>query len=404
MIAGALQGLRVIDLTTILAGPFCTLMLADHGAEVIKIEPAGGDPARFFPPFRADDRERHFGGYFQSINRNKKSLVLDLKQEAGKALLRRLVEDADVLVENFRAGVMERLELGYESLIGINPRLVYACIRGFGDPRSGKSPYNDWPAYDVVSQAMGGVMAINGPGPAQPTKVGPGVGDTVPAMMMAFGILAAVRHAERTGTGQFLDISMVDSILALCERILHQHSYAGAVPGPEGNAHPLFCPFGMFPAQDGWVTIGCPTDKFWESLCQAMGVAELGTDPRYATNLARIGRQSEVLSMVEGWTRVRTKAELAGEIGGKVPFGPVQDVADIVADAHFAIRRMIVSLEHPGSAEPVRVAGTPIKMEKTPGGVRRRAPLLGEHTREVLAGLGIAGERLEELFAAGVVG
>lgn len=404
MLDGALDGLKVIDLTTVLAGPFCTMMLADHGAEVVKIEPLTGDGARFFPNFLEDDQERRFGGYFQSVNRNKKGVALDLKTEEGKQLLRELVAGADVLVENFRSGVMERLGLSYESLIQLNPKLVYACIRGFGDPRSGESPYNDWPAYDVVSQAMGGVMAINGAGPGQPTKVGPGVGDTVPAMMMAFGILAAVRHAQRSGEGQFLDISMVDSILALCERILHQHSYAGAIPGPEGNAHPLFCPFGMFPAKDGWVTVGCPTDKFWVILTEVMGCAELGADPEYATNIARIERQDKVLHLVQNWTSQKTKRELVEAIGGKVPFGPVQDVSDIVADPHFAAREMIVSLDHPGSNKQVSVAGIPLKLEKTPGRIRHRAPMLGEHTDEVLKEIGVTEERLEQLRKRGVIG
>ena len=280
MSPGALAGLRVLDLSQVLAGPFCTQMLADHGAEVIKIEPPEGDPARRFAPFRADDTERAFGGYFQSINRGKKSVVLDLKDPAGRAAFLKLVAGADVLVENYRAGVMERLGLGYETLARINPRLVYGAIRGFGDPRSGESPYNDWPAFDVVAQAMGGIMGITGPTADQPLKIGPGVGDTVPALMLAFGILAAVRHAERSGQGQFVDISMIDGVLALCERLVHQYSYAGEVAGPEGNGHPLLCPFGLFRAADGWVAIGCPTDKFWVELAAAIGRPGTGDRPR----------------------------------------------------------------------------------------------------------------------------
>lgn len=388
MSPGALAGLRVLDLSQVLAGPFCTQMLADHGAEVIKIEPPEGDPARRFAPFRADDTERAFGGYFQSINRGKKSVVLDLKDPAGRAAFLKLVAGADVLVENYRAGVMERLGLGFEALARINPRLVYGAIRGFGDPRSGESPYNDWPAFDVVAQAMGGIMGITGPTADQPLKIGPGVGDTVPALMLAFGILAAVRHAERSGHGQFLDISMIDGVLALCERLVHQYSYAGEVAGPEGNGHPLLCPFGLFRAADGWVAIGCPTDKFWVELAAAIGRPELAVDSGWATNAARLARRGEVTTVIEGFTGQRSKAELKALFGGRVPFGPVQNAAEIFADPHFAARDMLVQVEQPGSATPVIIAGVPVHLSATPGAVRGRAPKLGEHTAEVLAGLG----------------
>lgn len=391
MSPGALAGLRVLDLSQVLAGPFCTQMLADHGAEVIKIEPPEGDPARRFAPFRPDDAERAFGGYFQSINRGKKSVVLDLKDPAGRDAFLGLVAGADVLVENYRAGVMERLGLGYEALAKINPRLVYGAIRGFGDPRSGQSPYNDWPAFDVVAQAIGGIMGITGPAADQPLKIGPGVGDTVPALMLAFGILAAVRHAERSGQGQFLDISMIDGVLALCERLVHQYSYAGEVAGPEGNGHPLLCPFGLFRAADGWVAIGCPTDKFWVELATAIGRPELAVDPGWATNAARLARRGEVTSLIEGFTAQRSKAQLKALFGGRVPFGPVQNAAEIFADPHFAARGMLVQVEQPGSATPVTIAGVPVHLSATPGAVRGRAPRLGEHTAEVLAGLSAAG-------------
>ena len=384
---GALDGLRVLDLTQVLAGPFCTMMLADHGAEVIKIEPPQGDSARRFPPFPQSDQSHEFGGYFQSINRNKKSVVLDLKSEQGKADFRRLVVDADILVENYRAGVMEKLGLGYESLARINPRLVYGAIRGFGDPRSGESPYNEWPAYDVVSQDVGGLMAITGPAADQPMKVGPGVGDLVPAMMMSFGLLAAVRHVERTGEGQFVDIAMVDGVLALCERILHQYSYGGDVAVPEGNGHPLFCPFGMFQAKDGWVTIACPTDAFWAKLCAAMGSPELANAPEFASNRQRQINSAETLATVNRWAAALTRQELAQRLGGIVPFGPVNDVTDILGDSHFQLRNMLVELDHPGATGRYTVAGTPVKLSVTPGGVHQPAPMLGQHTGEILGAL-----------------
>ncbi|SEB24745.1 CaiB/BaiF CoA-transferase family protein [Variovorax sp. YR216] len=400
---GALAGLRVIDLTQMLAGPICTQVLADQGAQVIKVESLAGDGIRSSGPFRPDDALRAFGGYFQSVNRNKSSIALDLKQPQGRELLIRLVKEADVVVENFRAGVMERLGLGYEQLRESNPRLVYATIRGFGDPRSGESPYADWPAYDVVAQAMGGIMSITGTAGGDPTKIGPGIGDIVPGLMLGIGILAAVHHAQRTGRGQFVDVSMVDSVLALCERIVYQQSYEERTPGPEGNRHPLLCPFGLFPARDGWVSVACPDEKLWAKLARIIGRPEMAEDPRYATNPARVQHAADVIAAVEDFTRRHSKAELAQQLGGVTPFGPVYTARDIFADPHFARREMLVEVEHPGCSTPVRIAGVPIKLSETPGGVRRRAPLLGEHTDDVLQGLGLEPEEIARLRAQRVV-
>lgn len=400
---GALSDLRILDLSQMLAGPICTQMLADHGAQVIKIESLAGDGIRPSGPFRTDDTLRAFGGYFQSVNRNKSSITLDLKQEEGKAIFRRMVEEADVVVENFRAGVMDRLGLSYETLRAIKPSLVYATVRGFGDPRSGASPYAHWPAYDVVAQAMGGIMAITGEVGGPPTKIGPGVGDIVPGLMLGLGILAAVHHARRTGEGQFVDVAMVDGVLALCERTVYQQSYEGRTPGPEGNRHPLLCPFGLFPASDGWVAVGCPDEKLWAELARIIGRPEMADDPRYATNRARVANADEVIGAVEAYTAVRSKAQLAESLGGHVPFGPVCNARDIFEDPHYRVREMIVEVPHPGCAEPVQIAGVPIKLSATPGAVRRRAPLLGEHTDQILIGMGLSQAQIETLRAARVI-
>ncbi|MSP42971.1 MAG: CoA transferase [Alphaproteobacteria bacterium] len=398
---GALKGLKVIDLTMMLAGPFATMLLGDQGATIIKIEPLDGDMTRTVN--LASGSGMPYGGYYQSINRNKLSMTVDLKSEAGKDVLRRLVRDADVLVENYRVGVMDRLGLSYESLAKINPRLVYAAVRGFGDPRTGKSPYADWPAFDVIAQAMGGIMGITGPDANTPLKIGPGVGDIVPAMMLTIGILSAVRHASGTGQGQFVDVSMYDAVLALCERIVYQHSYDGAVPGPEGNSHPLLCPFGLFPARDGWVSVACPRDHFWVILTEAMGRPDLGADERYALNAARSARNNEVVGMVSDWTRTLTKHQLAECLGGKIPFGPVNNVADIFADPHTAVREMLPEVEQPGRGT-VRIAGTPIRMTRTQGGVARRGALLGEDTDKILRGAGYSAEEIEALRTANAIG
>lgn len=401
---GPLAGVKVLDLSQMLAGPYCSMMLSDMGAEVIKIEPIGGDQTRNQGPHFAEDGDPHFGGYFHSVNRNKSSVALNLKEPAGREILLRMVKDADVLLENFRLGVMERLGLGYEQLREINPRLVYACIRGFGDPRTGQSPYAHWPAYDVVAQAMGGLMGITGPDADTPMKVGPGVGDIFPAAVTAFGIAAALRHAEKTGEGQFLDVGMYDAILALCERIVYQHAYTGQIPRPQGNTHPLLCPFDNFPAKDGWVTIAAPRDNLWAELCRAIGRPDLAEKPGFATNLERVQNAPEVRAILAEWCGQRTKAEIMEVLGGFVPAGPINTAEDIFNDPHVRSREMFVELEHPGSGRKGTFVASPIKLLGTPTGPLRRAPLLGEHTAAVLRSYGYSDEQLAELAAAQVIG
>ena len=394
---GALRDIRIIDLTQMLAGPYGTMMLADHGAEVIKVEPLEGDMTRGAGPWRADDAQKVLGGYFQSIDRNKKSVALDLKTEAGRAALKSLIKGADAVTENFRAGVMERLGLGYEVLREVNPRLVYGALRGFGDRRTGASPYVDWPAFDVVAQAMGGVMAITGPDANTPTKVGPGVGDIVPGMMLAFGVLAAIHHARRTGEGQFVDVSMVDAVLAVCERTIWQSSVQGVTPVPDGNHHPFLCPFGMFPAADGFITVAAQQDNFFKILCEAIGAETLLTDPRFTSFKTRSDNRHALVETLGAYTAQFSKAELMERLGGRIPFGPVMNIAEIERDPHFAAREMLVEVEQPGSA-PIRIAGTPVKMTLTPGGVHARAPLIGEHTRVQLKAAGLSDAEIQALI------
>jgi crotonobetainyl-CoA:carnitine CoA-transferase CaiB-like acyl-CoA transferase len=400
---GALEGVRIVDLTQMLAGPFCTQMLADQGADVVKVEPLDGDHTRTTGPFRADDSLKAFGGYFASVNRNKRSIGIDLKQPRGRELLLRLTDGAHALVENYRAGVMDRLGLSYETLRARNPKLVYAAIRGFGDPRTGKSPYMDWPAYDVIAQAMGGIMGITGPDERTPIKVGPGVGDIMPAAMCAFGVVCAIHRAGRTGEGQFVDVSMLDSVLSLCERIVYQHAFQGADPHPEGNRHPLIAPFGMFPAQDGWVTIAAHTDEWFAVLARLMGREDLIGDARSCTSEARVANRDFVYAEVGAFTKARSKRELAALFGGKIPFGPVYHVREIAADPHFKAREMIVEVEHPGCSTPAAVAGVPVKMSATPGRIRRRAPLLGEDTAAILAEAGLPSAEIARYRAENVI-
>jgi crotonobetainyl-CoA:carnitine CoA-transferase CaiB-like acyl-CoA transferase len=403
MTDGPLAGVRVVDLTMMLAGPYCTMLLADLGADVVKVEPILGDSTRRQEPFLSEDKVHAYGGYFQSVNRNKRSIAIDLKQDAGREIIFELVEGSSVLVENFRVGVMDRLGLGYEVLAQGNPKLVYAAIRGFGDERTGKSPYVKWPAFDVVAQAMGGLVGITGPDAEHPTKVGPGVGDIFPAVLTAVGILAALHHAEATGKGQFVDVAMYDAVLALCERVVYQHSYTGAVPGPAGNGHPILCPFDVFSASDGWVALAAPHDHFWVELCHIMGRPDLAADPRYATNRDRADRREEVVSLVGAWTAGLTRREITDALGGRVPCGPVNTADTLFADPHLIAREMLVEVEQPGAGRNVVIAGSPIKMTRTPTRTFHRAPLLGEDADDILVGVGYGKERIALLRQHGVI-
>jgi crotonobetainyl-CoA:carnitine CoA-transferase CaiB-like acyl-CoA transferase/flavin reductase (DIM6/NTAB) family NADH-FMN oxidoreductase RutF len=375
-----LKGLRVLDLSRMLSGPYCTMHLADHGAEVIKIEGAGGDTSRGNGPYRDDDSTKDWAGYFVSLNRGKKSIQLDLKSPEGKANFRKLAASADVIVENFRPGVMERLCLSYETLSAENPKLVYAAIRGFGDPRSGASPYGEWPSYDVVAQAMGGLISMTGPDADTPTKVGPGIGDIFAGMMMAFGIMAALREADSTGKGQFVDVAMYDAMISLCERLVYIHDMTGAVPKPQGNGHPFLAPFGLFPAKDGHIALGIVDDAFWKRLAALMKRPELGDDPHFVDRSARTKNSDKLTALVADWSKQKTKAELTSLLGGEVPYGPLNTIADIYADPHVAAREMLAKITNPApDQKPWTVAANPLRFGEHGHAQLSAPPRLGEH-------------------------
>ena len=386
---GPLSDVRVIDLTQALAGPFCTMLLADLGAEVVKIEPPGGDLSRGMGPYPQDRDGCDYGGYFASVNRNKRGIVLDIKTAAGREAIFKLVETADAIVENARAGVMDRAGIGYERLQEKNPRLVYAAIRGFGDPRTGRSPYAEWPAFDIVAQSMGGFVSITGPADSAGFRAGPGVGDIYPGTLAALGVVSAIHAARRTGQGQFLDVAMYDAILAMCESIVYTYARSGVVRGPQGNGTPVLCPFDIFTTSDGAVAIASPGENHWAILCEAMGHPELINDERTRTNPRRVANADLVRGTISAWTKAHTTSEIVAAIGGKVPVGPVNTAKDIFADPHMKARGMLVEMEQPGANPPLIVAGTPIKFTNTHAGVYARPPLLGEHTQEVLAEVGL---------------
>ena len=381
---GPLSDVTVIDLTQVLSGPYATMLLADMGADVIKVEPPRGDVSRAWGPHLDDEPDTaSYGGYFASVNRNKRSVVLDLRTDEGVAGLHRLLAGADVIVENFRIRVMERLGFDYETVHAAYPHLVYASIRGFGDPRTGESPYADWPAFDIIAQAMGGVLSVTGSRPDDVTKVGPGVGDIFPAALSVCGILAALHHARATGEGQLVDVAMYDAVLSLTERIVYQHSITGESPRAQGNTHPILCPYGLTKTSDGFIAIATPSDHHWRELCEAMDRPDLRDDPDLLLNDDRQRNAVRVYRELEKWSRSRTTAQAMEKLHGAVPCAPVHFAADIAADPHVQARRMIQTVDHP-SGRTVDIAGAPIKFSAHEDTSLRRAPLLGEHTMEIL--------------------
>ena len=383
---GPLHGIRILDMTWMLAGPYCTMLLADMGADVIKVENPSGDPMRQLGPHFPDDADKHYGGYFQSINRSKRSIVLDLKSDSGRRELLELVKTCDAVVENFRSGVMERLGVSYETLAELNPALVYASLRGFGDKRSGETPLSNRPAMDYIAQAMSGFMSITGPD-GQPTKAGPGVGDIFPGALTALGVVSAILSSKMTGKGQYVDIAMYDAMVSLCERIVYQYGYTGEVPTSSGNRHPLWSLYNTFETTDGFVCISAVFDHEWAKLAIAMRQPELATDPRFETTQQRLKNDDEANAIVSAWSRSLTRAQVIEAVGDTVPAAPVQTAKDLFDDPHLRTREMIVEVEHPGSSHKAAIAGLPLRFLSTPAGVRSRAPLLGEHTEEVLGDL-----------------
>ncbi|MFC7231181.1 succinyl-CoA:mesaconate CoA-transferase [Saliphagus sp. GCM10025308] len=379
---GALSSLRVLDLTQVLAGPYCTMLLADMGADVVKIERPGGDLIRPNPPFVESAQDEAYGGYFQSVNRGKRSLELDLGAERDREAFLSLVEEADVVVENYRAGTMERFDLGYETLAERNSELIYSSIRGFGDPRTGETHRQGQPSFDLVAQALGGVMEITGQEDGPPTKVGPGIGDLFTATLNCVGILAALHHRERTGEGQYVDTAMYDAMISMTERAIYQHSYTGEAPTRQGNSHPTLFPYDAFEAADGHVVIAAFGSNHWNALCETMDRPDLAAE--YPDASSRLGSRETLRAAILEWTRERTCDEICDALEGRVPVAPVQNTADIFDDSHVHAREMLVPVAQPGADREVEIAGSPIKMSETPPRPRGRAPLLDEHREEVL--------------------
>jgi CoA:oxalate CoA-transferase len=380
-----LEDIRVLDFTLMLAGPFATMMLGDYGAEIIKIErPVKGDSTRNIGPFASHDTEHRAGGFFLSISRNKKSITVDLKHPEGVRIIKELTKTAHVVIENFRPGVMDRLGLGYESIREINPKIVYTSISGFGHT----GPYRERPAFDIIAQAMGGVMAMTGPKGGPPYKVGPGIGDIWPATIAAYATMVALHAAEKTGQGQHVDCAMYDSMLYMSERAIMMYSMAGIVSGREGNAHPLYAPYDCFETKDEkHVVIAGHWEMQWENLCNAIKRTDLLEDPRLKTMWGRSENYGFLQSIIADWTKSMERDEIVRILlECDVPVAPVNTVEDIFNCPQAQAREMLVDTEHP-IAGLVKIAGIPAKLSKTPGRIETAAPLLGEHTDEILKGL-----------------
>ncbi len=391
-----LDGVRVLDLTRVLAGPYCTMVLADLGAEVVKVEaPGRGDDARQFGPFVGDE-----SAYFMSLNRNKRSITLDLKSDRGRAVLLELVRAFDVVVENYRGGTMERLGLGYDRLRAANPRIVYAAVSGFGHT----GPYREKPAYDVVVQGMGGLMSITGQPDGPPTRVGASVGDITAGLFTAIGILAALRRRDRTGEGGKVDVSMLDCQVAILENAIARYRVTGEVPRRIGNRHPSITPFTAVPTADGYVVVAIGNDKLWTAFCDLVARPDLRHDPRFATNQSRTEHWSELEPALEEIFGARTTDQWleALEPAG-IPCGPINTVDRVLADPQVRERGMVVEMAHP-TAGRLEMAGCPVKLSGHADAAPNPSPLLGAHTEEVLKEyLGLDEHEVARLREEGVV-
>lgn len=394
---GALSGLRVLDLTRVLAGPFCTMMMADMGAEVIKIEEAGkGDDTRQMGPFQNGE-----SAYYMNLNRNKKGVTLNLKHPRGKELFLGLVRRADIVVENYRPGTMEKLGLGYEDLKAVNPRIIYAAISGFG--HTGR--YRMRPGYDIISQAMSGLMSTTGWPGGEPTRTGTAMGDVLGGLSAAIGILAAVHSRGRTGLGQKVDVALVDSCVASLEIINMIYLVEGRVPARIGNRYESTYPYDSFRAKDGSLVIGTANDKLWRNLCGAMERPDLAEDPRFLTVKDRVAHHAELKPLIEEWTTTLTVDEVYAKVDGAgVPCAPILSIDQVVADPHIAgDREMFVPLEHPKAGKTV-ITGSHIKLSDTPPKVRTPSPALGEHNASVFGELlGLSDAELAALAEEGAL-
>lgn len=397
---GPLKGVTILDLTRVVAGPYCAMLLADMGASVIKIEhPTDPDLTREFPPM-SRSVSAPVSGFFAQFNRNKQAVCLDLKHPDGKATFLDMVRKADIVIENFRPGTMDKLGLGYAVLKAVNPALVFTAISGFGQ----HGPNSSRPAFDSSAQACGGLWSMNGT-VEEPMRVGTVLGDLSAALYAAIGTLGALREAERSGQGQLVDVSQQDSIISLTENALVTYTETGEVVGPTGNGHPFVKPYGRYACKDGFVFFGAYTDKFWRAACHAFGDATLASDPEIDTMAKRFDHATylrRVKPIVEGWCAAYTKAELEALTGDRFPLSPIKSMDEVVADPHVRERDMVVSVECQGAH--FEVFGNPVKLS---GGTLEKgasAPGVGQHNQQIYREwLGLDQAQYDDLVARGVI-
>jgi crotonobetainyl-CoA:carnitine CoA-transferase CaiB-like acyl-CoA transferase len=391
----ALKAVRVLDVTQVMAGPFCTMLLADLGADVIKIEPPAGDSTRTMPGAVGTDSPS-----FNAVNRGKRSVVLNLKTPEGRGALARLARTADVFVENYRPGVLATLGLGYESMKAVNPRLIYASISGYGQtgPDSRKG------GFDLVAQGVSGIMSITGESGGPPIKAGVPITDLGAGLFALIGILAALEHRHRTGVGQRIDTSLVESGVALSVWEATEYFAGLGLPQPKGSAHRMYAPYQAIRCADGYITLGTANDRLFLRFCDLLGHPEWATEPEFANNTLRVRNQPALAARIEAVTSERPRGHwLALFEANDIPCGPINNYAQVFADPHLVAREMSVEVDHPTLGR-TRSLGSAIKMSETPTDPRRRAPLLGEHTDAVLKECGFSGDEIASLHAAGAAG
>lgn len=391
-----LDGVRVLDLSRVMSGPFCTAMLADLGAEVIKVEmPGGGDDSRHFGPFQDGE-----SAYFMLLNRGKKSMTLDLKSERGREILMAMVKSCDVVIENFRPGVAKRLGLDYDSLAPLHPGLIYASISGFGQD----GPLADRPAYDLIVQAMSGLMNVTGQRDGPPTAVGESVIDVCTGMFAAWGISTALFDRERTGKGRNLDIAMLDSMFSMMLTVLSMQLYTDRPPTRVGSRHPVTYPVDVFETTDGHIVMVVTTDRAFGALCKAIGQPALGEDARFRTNADRNTNEAALKAIIEGWTSSQTADDAVAALAeAGIPASPVLSVGDVVESDHIAHRGMTSIVEHPTLGD-VPLVRQPVRFSDADRSIQRPPPLLGEHTRELLVSvLGLDEKQIDALSEQNVI-
>lgn len=393
----ALEGFKVLDLTHAYNGPFCTTLLADNGAEVIKIESPKGDQCRAWGPIDPKSGE---SGFYAFLNRNKKGVTLNLKSEEGRNIFFNMVKGADVVVENYRPGVMKKLGIEYDVLKKYNPRIILASGSGFGQ----YGPIHDRPCYDIVAQSMGGMVNLTGFANEPPVKVGPSIADNVTGIYLCVGVLMALLNRERTGQGQMVDVAMLDTIFSILENAIVINTLTGQIPHRQGNIDPSIAPFDIYKAKDGYVALGVGNDKLWSRFCEVIEKPELVKDEKFLTNDSRCKNYDpELKNIIAEWVKDKTKKELDDMFDkAGIPCGPVLDMEEAINHPQIQAREMMVHINHPTIGE-MYFQGVPIKFSRTPGSVDTPAPLLGQHNEEVLGKMGISKERLNDMKSKGII-